>query len=465
MVELHRAKRCLPLPWTALAWLAVALLAAGCQSTPSEKVSISSRSSLLAVDVVFPAPLRDPALVQAFLVKGPIHGGMPELPELVPPTFVKRSRAYWLDLEPGTYSVVAVTSAYSPPWNERPIGGVTKTRWSGTSADALIFSSELIRQTRTTIAPGRVAFMGELELRQGERINARTAFREALQERLAEKLRPGVTAESGLSGWLKRTWTVDPEKSTIRDGYEERAAFLEAAIDDLGTSPWAEVVARDPAHQAAIAETAAPRRRRAPARAAPPRAAPAQPRSEPAPRTAPVPARAPSQHATPAAEPRTALVEHPAPAAEPTGAATAAATEEPHGEGLVAPGATLDAGVAAAEAAQGKPVATAAAATAPATRMVGPRLPPPPPRERVPGIPASSPLSEVEIGMSHEEVQDLLGTPDERIDRTTAKAWIPFHRGPGAFVRDWVYDGEGRVVFSVHGGALEVLDVVYEPGT
>ena len=123
MVELHRAKRCLPLPWTALAWLAVALLAAGCQSTPSEKVSISSRSSLLAVDVVFPAPLRDPALVQAFLVKGPIHGGMPELPELVPPTFVKRSRAYWLDPEPGTYSVVAVTSAYSPPWNERPIAG------------------------------------------------------------------------------------------------------------------------------------------------------------------------------------------------------------------------------------------------------------------------------------------------------------------------------------------------------
>lgn len=34
-------------------------------------VSISSRSSLLAVDVLYPIPLsRDPSLVQAFFVRG-----------------------------------------------------------------------------------------------------------------------------------------------------------------------------------------------------------------------------------------------------------------------------------------------------------------------------------------------------------------------------------------------------------
>ena len=89
--------------------------------------------------------------------------------------------------------------------------------------------------------------------------------------------------------------------------------------------------------------------------------------------------------------------------------------------------------------------------------------PPLPPVEPIAGIPPASPLAEIEIGMSHEEVRDILGAPDERINRTTRKAWIPFHRGPGAFLRDWVYEGEGRVVFSLHDGTLEVLDVVYEP--
>ena len=57
----------------------------------------------------------------------------------------------------------------------------------------------------------------------------------------------------------------------------------------------------------------------------------------------------------------------------------------------------------------------------------------------------------------------LLGEPDRRVDRSTGKAWIPFYTGPGAYLRDWVYEGEGRVVFSIHAGSLEVLDVVYAP--
>ncbi|NIW86578.1 MAG: hypothetical protein GWN09_08285, partial [Gammaproteobacteria bacterium] len=84
-------------------------LLSGCQSVPTD-VSISSKSSLLAVDVRYPIPLsRDPSLVRVFFVRGPIHGGLEELPELIPASFVKWSRAYLLDPEPGTYSLVAVT--------------------------------------------------------------------------------------------------------------------------------------------------------------------------------------------------------------------------------------------------------------------------------------------------------------------------------------------------------------------
>ena len=90
--------------------------------------------------------------------------------------------------------------------------------------------------------------------------------------------------------------------------------------------------------------------------------------------------------------------------------------------------------------------------------------PPSPERQRIPGIPPDSPLAEIELGMSFGDVRRILGDPDDRIDRTTAKAWIPFYIGPGAYLRDWIYRGRGRVVFSLHRGSLHVLDVVYDPG-
>ena len=65
--------------------------------------------------------------------------------------------------------------------------------------------------------------------------------------------------------------------------------------------------------------------------------------------------------------------------------------------------------------------------------------------------------------MRYDEVRGILGSPDGRIDRLTAKAWIPFYNGPGANLREWIYEGRGRVVFSLYEGSLEVVDVVYDP--
>ena len=104
--------------------------------------------------------------------------------------------------------------------------------------------------------------------------------------------------------------------------------------------------------------------------------------------------------------------------------------------------------------------------TAVAPKVVTPEpeaLRPSPNRQRVLDLPPSSPLAEIELGMSHEDVRRILGAPDDRIDRITAKAWIPFYTGPGAHLRDWIYENEGRIVFSLDDGSLEVLDVVYNP--
>ena len=68
-------------------------------------------------------------------------------------------------------------------------------------------------------------------------------------------------------------------------------------------------------------------------------------------------------------------------------------------------------------------------------------------------------------GMTAEDVQEILGDPDDRNQYLTVKAWIPFYTGADAQKIDWMYAGEGRVVFSmnVRTGTLEVLDVRYDP--
>jgi len=105
-----------------------------------------------------------------------------------------------------------------------------------------------------------------------------------------------------------------------------------------------------------------------------------------------------------------------------------------------------------------------AVAAKPQSAAPGPEASPPSPKQRrFPGLPPDSPLAEIEFGMRFDEVRRILGDPDDRIDRLTAKAWIPFYTGPGAHLRDWIYEGEGRVVFSLDDGSLEVLDVVYDP--
>ncbi len=368
--------------------LALVLLVSGCRSTPDTDVTITPTSSLLAVDVLFPAAWgRDPSLVEVFLVRGPIHAGLKELPELVPASFVKNSRAYLLDPEPGTYSLVAVSSAVAAPRSNYPVaGGVTKPTLSGTIANAMILPADLIQRTRTTIGPGDVAFMGALRVGAGKRINADAEFQDDLQRRLAERIRPGAASKSGLSGLLTLAWMVDPETTSLSREPADREAFLEAALKDLGVSPWAQLIAR----------------------------------------VAP-PARATARATT-------------APAAKPAAASTAkiAATAVPIGE---------------------------PAAAEPQVLHPEPEAPPQSPERRPPpGIPSESPLAAIEIGMDFEDVRRILGEPDDRLDRITAKAWIPFYTGPGAYLRDWIYEGQGRVTFSVHGGSLEVLDVVYDPG-
>src|SRR5262245_1611762 len=256
------------IPRRLVGWSSCLALFSACQSAPVTDVWISPQSSMLAVDVLFPEPLnRDPALVQAYFLKGPLPGEGEALPDPIPATFVKWSRAYLLDPEPGIYSLVAVTAEYAPPWNTEPIDGITQTTSSGISADAVIFAAELIRRTTAAVAPGQMVFLGLLQVRRGEHISADAVPADDLQARLADRIRPGVTGLTGIRAWLARARVVDLEHTTFSNQPADREAFLEIARADLGESPWTAVLAR-----MASAPAASPVARRA---AAPPRPKPA----------------------------------------------------------------------------------------------------------------------------------------------------------------------------------------------
>lgn len=409
--------------------LLLALAGAACQSPPpAGEVVVDERSSMLAVEVHFPAFGRDPSLVRAWFVRGPIHAGLPELPPLVPATFVKDSRAYLLDPEPGTWSLVAVSAAVSPPRNRAPVAGVTDTvAAEGDIGTAYVLPGALIERTRATVAPGRAVFMGALTVEPDERVHALTFLEESLEQRLAEAVRPGSTYRTGLSAAFSRTWTVDPVATTFLRTVVEREAFLKGAPEDLGASPWAARLPAPPPDAERTALEQAWRGEPPPPAPAPPAPLPESVEQEPPAPPPPDPRSAPAEE-PPAPAPPPRAEEPPAPSPKPAPAPPPA------------------------------PVARTAPSPEPDAE---PAPPPAPPPEIAPG---SGSLDDVRVGMLHTRVREILGDPDDRSTRATLRAWIPFYSGPGTHERTWVYQGRGRVVFTVdsHRGTLRVARVIRE---
>jgi len=80
-------------------------------------------------------------------------------------------------------------------------------------------------------------------------------------------------------------------------------------------------------------------------------------------------------------------------------------------------------------------------------------------------IPADSAFAKLELKMSDEQVRSILGSPDDSNSYPTGKAWIPYYYGPDTSRSDWLYRGQGRIVFSRnrYSGGLKVIRVMYNP--
>jgi len=69
------------------------------------------------------------------------------------------------------------------------------------------------------------------------------------------------------------------------------------------------------------------------------------------------------------------------------------------------------------------------------------------------GTPApGSKFKKLKIGMSMQQVTDLIGQPTDMGAYVTGKAWIPFYHGSDRHRYEMVYKGQGRLIFA--GGGM-----------
>jgi hypothetical protein len=72
-------------------------------------------------------------------------------------------------------------------------------------------------------------------------------------------------------------------------------------------------------------------------------------------------------------------------------------------------------------------------------------------------------MSKITLGMTETDVRGIMGEPDSSNAYSTGKAWISFYYGSDVARSDWMYKGQGRIVFSRNRymGALTVISVLY----
>lgn len=89
------------------------------------------------------------------------------------------------------------------------------------------------------------------------------------------------------------------------------------------------------------------------------------------------------------------------------------------------------------------------------------------------GVPApNSKFTQLQIGMSMKQVTDIAGQPTDQGAYITGKAFIPFYFGSDRHRFEFVYKGEGRLIFAggslgnMSGGNLIwIIHCATEPGT
>jgi outer membrane protein assembly factor BamE (lipoprotein component of BamABCDE complex) len=65
---------------------------------------------------------------------------------------------------------------------------------------------------------------------------------------------------------------------------------------------------------------------------------------------------------------------------------------------------------------------------------------------------AGTKFTRLQIGMSRQQVLDIVGQPTDQGAYVTGKAWIPFYFGSDRYRHELAYKGQGRLIFAGSGG-------------
>lgn len=89
------------------------------------------------------------------------------------------------------------------------------------------------------------------------------------------------------------------------------------------------------------------------------------------------------------------------------------------------------------------------------------------PQQQIIGqIPPGSTFAKVQVGMSMQQVHDLIGQPTDSYNRMTGKMFIPFYFGSDAVRMEELYKGEGRITYTgvgATGASYNVYQITYDP--
>ena len=116
---------------------------------------------------------------------------------------------------------------------------------------------------------------------------------------------------------------------------------------------------------------------------------------------------------------------------------------------------------------KGKKNAKNAKAPAPAPAAAPAAAPAPAPAPTAAAAPATVDFSKIQVGMSQQQVNDLLGPPTAQTQRMTGKQWQPFNYGAKDLQRMmYLYKGVGRIEFSLksaYEGVFRVIAITPNP--
>lgn len=207
--------------FTATAFI-VALLT-GCATTQPIPEVTQPQSSALAIDVLVKPPMgigsRDP--VQVYFVRIDSADG-PMQQSIIRSNYVKDSRAYLLNVRPGTY--VAVASLFLTPGLQR-----------GTYIT--YFPRDVLEHTRVTVREGEIAFMGAYVLGTSVGLDGADEVQTHYKNVISPGQATGVLAMS-FTGAVHYRGALLERKADE----QTRREFFQKAKDDLAGSGWVTLI-------------------------------------------------------------------------------------------------------------------------------------------------------------------------------------------------------------------------------